>query len=54
MSKMDDERFWNLIIYKMYLTNKERDEIMPALGCLLGFGLLVWFIGFIVYTMFKA
>lgn len=29
-----DERFWNLLIYKMYVTDKERDEIA---GCLVPF-----------------
>jgi hypothetical protein len=43
-TKEDDERFWNFMIYKMYVTNKERDEFMPVLATLVGIGLFIWFI----------
>ena len=33
MSKEDDEKWWNLVIYKMYVTNEERDVILPWMRC---------------------
>ena len=32
MSKDDDERFWNFIIYRFYGTDKELEEALPILG----------------------
>ena len=29
MSKLDDEKMFNLLMFKMYVTNAERDKIMP-------------------------
>lgn len=29
MSKEDDEKMANLLMFKMYATNEERDKIMP-------------------------
>jgi hypothetical protein len=31
MKDEDKERFWNLVIYKMYVTNKEMELIFPGL-----------------------
>ena len=31
MSKEDDERLHNLILFKVYATDKELDSLMPAL-----------------------
>ena len=44
MSK-DDERFKNLLIYKMYATDNEIEEMMPALlvVVIIVIGLLVLF-----------
>ena len=38
MKKDDEERFWNLAVYKVYMTNKERDEMLssPAFWVILG------------------
>lgn len=31
MSREDDERFWNLVVFKVYATDKELEEMAPAL-----------------------
>lgn len=31
MSEKDDERFWNLMIYKVWATDKEMEEMGPFL-----------------------
>lgn len=40
----EDQKFWNFMIFKIYATDKEMDEMMPVLGviaivCLIGIGL---------------
>lgn len=45
-NKDDDERFWNLMVFKMYMTDKEMEEAAPFLlgvivVILVGLGL--WF-----------
>lgn len=32
MSDDDNERLWNLLIFKMYMTNRERDEVFEWLA----------------------
>ena len=39
MSKDDDERFWNFLVYKIWATDKEMEEMAPTL--LIVFGLAV-------------
>jgi hypothetical protein len=47
MGNKDDERFWNLLVYKMYATDEEIAEMMPFL-----LGLLVLIgIGFGIYHL---
>ena len=42
MGKEDDERFWNLMIYKVYATDKEMAEMAPwLLGSLVVIGACV-------------
>ena len=49
MSDSDDkERFWNFLVFKMWVTDKELDELGPFLAgatlvLLVIIGLLVWF-----------
>jgi len=42
----DDQRFWNLIIYKMYLSDKEMEEAAPFMlgvfAVIAVIGILVW------------
>lgn len=30
-NKEDDERFWNLVVYDVYMTDKEFEEAAPAI-----------------------
>lgn len=43
------QKFKNLILFKMWATDKEMDEIMPVLGTILvvvlAIALLVWLVG---------
>jgi hypothetical protein len=49
MSKDDDERLKNLVLFKMYATDKEVEEMMPVFAgitiVLIVLGLLYWLIG---------
>lgn len=42
----DSQRWWNLMIYKMYATDKEIDEMMPVFGVIF---LLAIIIGIVYY-----
>ena len=48
MSKEDDEKMFNLLVFKMYVTNEERDKIMPwvALVVIVIVGIIFLFIKF--------
>lgn len=48
MSKQDDERFWNFVVYKIWATDKEMEEMAPFYLVL--FGILA--IGFGIYYFF--
>lgn len=51
MSKEDDERFWNLIIYKMWATDAEMAEILPVLG-VIGLVIFVVVVGAFLWKRF--
>lgn len=42
----DDQRFWNLVVFKVYATDKEMEEIIPLI---LGIGLVVGIIIFLFW-----
>lgn len=33
MSDKDKERFWNFMIFNVYMTNEERDSVLPFVAC---------------------
>ena len=42
----DKEKFWNLLIYKIYATNKEMEEMFPIFGlvsilCIFAFAIFI-------------
>jgi len=41
MSSDNDERFWNFVIYRAWMTDQELEEFMPVFAGLIGILMLV-------------
>lgn len=50
MSKEDDEKLWNFVLYKCYMTDKEMEEAAPYM---LGFLGIICLVGFIWWLIAK-
>ena len=50
MSDKDDERLWNLVVYNIYATDQERDDLFVWLGPVL---LVLIILGCVAYGIYK-
>lgn len=44
----DEQRLWNMIIFKIPLTDEEIDQVMPLIGILILVGMVI----FAIYKLF--
>lgn len=47
--KDDDERLWNLVVFKIYATDEEMGDLAPFLGKFLLLVLVLAIIGYAIY-----
>ncbi len=40
----ESQKLWNLLVFKVYATDKEMDEMFPVLVGIGAIGLVVWFL----------